>query len=136
MKAEQDTAPTPLIVVSTFKVKEGRLEDVKRYYLRTLEFFEANEPRLIAFHGFLNEDGTEMTSIQVHPDTASMEFHIQILMENWDKYFSEYGQLLENTGIEYYGTPPKTALEKDIAIRSDLGLKPIHIAGFTRSTGG
>jgi hypothetical protein len=136
MTTEQNKEPEPLILISTFRVKEGKLEELKRYYTKNVEFFKANEPRLIAFHGFLNEDGTEMTSIQVHPDTASMDFHMQILMDNWDKYFSEYGQLLENIGIEYYGTPPKSALEMDIALRPDLGLKPIHIAGFSRSTGG
>jgi len=60
----------PLIVISTLKVKEGKLEDLKRYYKRILDIVETNEPRLIAFHGSLNEDGTKMTSIQVHPDTA------------------------------------------------------------------
>ena len=40
---------------------------------------EANEPRLIAFHIFVNEDGTQATTIQVHPDAASMAFHMQVI---------------------------------------------------------
>jgi hypothetical protein len=51
----------PLIVVSKFRVKEGKLEDLAKYYKKVLEIVTANEPQLIAFHGFLNEDGTEMT---------------------------------------------------------------------------
>lgn len=46
------------------------------YDKEILKIVETNEPQVIAFHGFLNEDGTEMTSIQVHPDTASMDFHM------------------------------------------------------------
>jgi hypothetical protein len=77
-----------------------------------------------------------MTSIQVHPDTASMDFHMQVLRENWEESFSEYGQILDHISIEYYGVPPKSALDlDDIDVESQRGLtlKPIHIAGFTRS---
>lgn len=126
----------PLIVISTLKVKEGKLEDLKRYYKRILDIVETNEPRLIAFHGFLSEDGMEMTSIQVHPDTASMDFHMQVLRENWDESFSEYGRMLEMTRIEYYGTPPESALEMDQQSEWGLSLSPLHIAGFTRSAAG
>jgi hypothetical protein len=126
----------PLILLSTFRVKEGKLEDLKRYYSKNIEFFKANEPRLIAFHGFLNEDGTEMTSIQVHLDTGSMDFHMKMLTDNWEERFSEYGQLLEVVKVEYYGRPPQSALEMDLQGGFDLRLKPLHIAGFTRSTTG
>lgn len=124
---------TPLIVVSTLRVKEGRLEEVERYYKKILDIVERNEPRLIAFHGFLNEEGTEMTSIQIHPDTASMEFHMQVLRDNWDESFSEYGQMLEMSTIAYYGSPPESALQMDEQGEWGLSLKPVHIAGFTRS---
>ena len=65
----------PLIVVTKARVKEGKLGDFMGYYEKIVQIVEANEPRVIAFNGFLNEDGTQMTSIQVHPDTASMDFH-------------------------------------------------------------
>ena len=126
----------PLIVISTLRVNEDRLEDLKRYYKRVLKLVEANEPQLIAFHGFLNEDRTEMTSIQVHPDTASMDLHMQVLRENWDESFSEYAQMLEMISIEYYGTPPESALEMDRESEWGLSLSPLHIAGFTRSAAG
>jgi hypothetical protein len=126
----------PLIVISTFRVKEGKLQELQRYYQKILDIVETNEPQLIAFHGFLNEDGTEMTSIQVHPDTSSMDFHMQVLRDNWDESFSEYSQMVEGIGIEYYGTPPESALEMDVQSEMGLGLKPLHIAGFTRSAGG
>lgn len=123
----------PLFVVSTFKVKEGRVDDVKKYYKKVLEIIEPNEPQLIAFHGFLNEHETEMASIQVHPDTESMEFHMHVLKDNWDESFSEYSELLEGIDIAYYGAPPQTALDFDAGTRDAIGLKPRHIAGFTRT---
>lgn len=123
----------PLFVLSTFEVKEGRVDDVKKYYKKVLDIVEANEPQLIAFHGFLSEDETEMTSIQVHPDSASMEFHMQVLKDNWDQSFSQYGELLEAISIAYFGTPPRTALDFDTGRTYPTGLKPRHIAGFTRA---
>lgn len=126
----------PLIVISTLRVKEGKLEEIRRYYKKVLEIVEHNEPQVIAFHGFLNEEGTEMTSIQVHPDTASMDFHMQVLRDTWDESFSEYGQMLEMISIAYYGSPPASALEMDRQSEWGLSLKPVHIAGFTRAATG
>lgn len=61
---------------------------------------------------------------------------MQVLKDNWDESFYEYSQILDNISIEYYGVAPQSALElDDIDVQSQRGLtlKPLHIAGFTRS---
>jgi hypothetical protein len=127
----------PFIIVSTFRVNEGSLEGLKDYYRRYIEIVGSNEPRAIAFHGFLTADGTEMTNVQVHPDTASFDVHMQVLRDNWEESFSEYASLLEGMRVDYYGaSPPESALEIDWRERIDSGIKPVHIAGFTRSQAG
>ena len=126
----------PLIVISTFRVKEGKFEDLDRYYKKITEIVKANEPQLIAFHGFLNKDRTEMTSIQVHPDTDSLDFHMQVLRDNWDESFGEYGQMLEVIRVEYLGKPPESSLEMDMQGDLNVNLKPLYITGFTRTTAG
>lgn len=124
----------PFILISKWRVKEGKREELEQHYKKIIELVETKEPQIIAFHPFLNEDGTELTNIQVHPDTASMDFHMQVLRENWDESFSKYSQLLEgNISMEYYGTPPASALEMDIQSERGLNLNPLHIAGFTRT---
>lgn len=65
--------PAPFIILSDWEVKEGKVEELKRFQKELSAFIEAKEPQLIAFNAFLNEEGTEMTSIQVHSDAASME---------------------------------------------------------------
>jgi hypothetical protein len=125
------TMDSPLIVVSKFRVKEGKLTDLKRYYRKILDIVEANKTQMIAFHGFLNEEGTEMTSIQIHPNPASMEYHMQVLKENWDESFSQYSQMVEGTTIEYYGIPPESALAMNEQSKQVLTIRPVHIAGFT-----
>lgn len=122
----------PLIVITKYRIKEGRPEDVAKWYQRMRGIVEQNEPQIIAFHAFLSEDATEMTNIQVHPDTASMEFHMQVLRENWDDSFSEYAQLLEIQSVEYYGSPAESALSMDRESGLAVKVYERHIGGVTR----
>lgn len=54
----------PVIFVTTARVKEGRVEDFKQFTKELVRSFEAREPQIVAFNVFLNEEGTEMTSIR------------------------------------------------------------------------
>lgn len=125
---------SPLIFVSTYKVKEGMAQDLEDYFRQMSHLVEAREPQVIAFNGFLNEDGTELTSIQVHPDAASMETHMQVIRDAWDESFGRYTDFLEESlGVAYYGTPAETALRMDQEAGVPIELKPRHIGGFTRA---
>lgn len=125
---------TPLIFVSTYKVKEGKVEKLEDYFERVSRLVEVREPQIIAFNAFLSEDGTEMTTIQVHPDTASMDTHMQVLREMWDESFAEYADYLEEgVSVAYYGTPAESALAMDREAGVAIDLKPRHLGGFTRS---
>ncbi|MCK4901594.1 MAG: hypothetical protein KAS38_22615 [Anaerolineales bacterium] len=132
----------PLIYISTWRIKEGKLEDYKQFTKEFLEIIKAKEPQLIAIHLFLNEDGTEVTSIQIHPDAASMDTHMQVveqvLGEEMDEWV-ERADFVEPKHIEIYGMPSAGLLEADQPlVESGIArsIKPLHIAGFTRSTAG
>jgi hypothetical protein len=132
----------PLIFVSTWKIREGRLKDYKEFARELIEHVKAKEPQLIAFNMYFNEDETEMTSIQVHPDAASMDFHLQVLAKVIGEDMIEWidrADFLEPKHIEIYGTPSAKLLEVDQPL-VDAGIpqsvKPVHFAGFTRSTAG
>jgi secreted PhoX family phosphatase len=71
----------PFIFISQSRIKEGRLDDFKRGLREMAEFVEANEPRVIAFEAYLNDDDTEVTGVQIHPDADSMAFHMQVAFE-------------------------------------------------------
>jgi hypothetical protein len=62
----------PFIFIATNRLKKGRFEDEKRRVPELCEFLEVNEPRLIAFNEYSNDEGTEVSVVQVHPDTDSM----------------------------------------------------------------
>jgi hypothetical protein len=129
----------PLIFVSTWKIKEGRLEEYKKFAREFMEHVKAKEPQLIAFNMYFNEDETEMTSIQVHPDAVSMDFHLQVLAKVIGEDMIDWidrADFLEPQHIEIYGTPSAKLLEADQPF-VDAGIpqsvKPLHFAGVTRS---
>jgi hypothetical protein len=83
-----------------------------------------------------------MTNIQVHPDAASMAFHMQVVTQVIGEDIIEWlerSDFLEPKHIEIYGTPSAKLLEVDQPL-VDAGIprsvKPVHFAGFTRSTAG
>jgi hypothetical protein len=56
----------------------------------------------------MDEVAREMTVVAVHPDSASLELHMQIGSEE----FRKRGHLLRPTGIECYGRPSERALDQ------------------------
>ena len=52
------------------------LEEYRKYMVESVKVVHADEPRMIAFSTYANEDGTKATTIQVHPDADSMMFRI------------------------------------------------------------
>ena len=68
----------PLIFVATNRLKPGQFDAERRRAPGLVEFVEQNEPQLIAFDEYVNDDGTEVTVVQVHPDAASMQHHLGI----------------------------------------------------------
>jgi hypothetical protein len=124
----------PFIIISTFGVKDGKLEQLKRFQRELSDTIRVREPQLIAFNAFLNNEGTEMTSIQVHPDATSMDFHLKVIREHLGDAMSAVAEFVVPISIKYYGTPPES-LQASIAGRgNDLTAMPIHIGGFTRSS--
>ena len=124
----------PFMLVSTFKVKAGSLDDLRDYCRRITDLVQAQEPRVIALHVFLSEDGTELSTLHLHPDVASMELHMQLQRDNWEETFSGIATMLEGVRVDFYGAkPPESALENFRRAGSEIGIKPTHLAGFTRA---
>jgi pimeloyl-ACP methyl ester carboxylesterase/quinol monooxygenase YgiN len=134
---DADAMSEPFIFIGTHTLREGKLEDFKEACRELVEVVEANEPRLIAFNIYVNEDGTEATIVQVHPDPDSMLFHMQVARE----HISEaYQSVLEKTQrIDVYGKLSDTVLEMIRQLAGSeipLTLKTHHLGGFTRSIAG
>jgi hypothetical protein len=128
----------PFIFISQSGIKEGRLDDFTRALREMAEFVEANEPRVIGFEAYLNDDGTEVTGVQIHPDADSMAFHMQVAFEK----IMEFDQYLDTQSVEVYGVPNETVLGMMKQIGDQFGsgmsmrVRTNPVGGFTRSSAG
>ncbi len=123
----------PFIFVATNRLKEGKLDAERKRVPGLSDFIEANEPRLIAFNEYANDDGTEVAVVQVHPDTDSFEFHMGVVRERAARAYEE---TLEGTAsIQVFGTPTEAILEmlgRAAGSGVEFTVKPHHLGGFTR----
>ncbi|MFN2589262.1 MAG: putative quinol monooxygenase [Actinomycetota bacterium] len=121
----------PLIVVLNYSIKPGKEEEARKRIAEHVDFVETNEPRMIAFHMYLNQDGNRLSIFQVHPDTASMEFHMQL---NAKHFATAFDWLDTSMGMQYFG-PLSDVLVTEIAKWDEAFTHvPVHEAGFTRTT--
>ena len=123
----------PFIYIGTTTIKPGKLEEARKRIAELVDFVETNEPRLIAFHAYLDEAGSKLTVIHVHPDSASMEFHMQV---NAKHFATAFDYLDQSVSEQYYGALSDT-LSAEIAKWDEPDVEvtrmPIHEGGFTRS---
>ncbi|MGD0686260.1 MAG: hypothetical protein ABSA03_14220 [Streptosporangiaceae bacterium] len=129
--------PGPFIFIATNRLRDGRFDAEQQRVPGLSRFVEANEPRLIAFNEYVNEDRSEVTVVQVHPDAASLEFHMGII---GDRARDAYARTLEaTTGIQVFGTPTEgilRMLQQRAGSGVALSVYPHHLGGFTRAPEG
>ena len=123
----------PFVYIGTTTIKPGQLDVARTRLAELVDFVETNEPRMIAFHCYLDDEGSKLTVPQVHPDSASMEFHMQVNA----KHFATAFDYLDTTISEqYYGTI-SASVAAELAKWDEPGVEvirmPVHEGGFTRT---
>ncbi|MFI8519272.1 hypothetical protein ACIGEZ_15770 [Streptomyces sp. NPDC085481] len=122
----------PLYYVDRSDILEGRLAEVRAGMRDLAEFVEAREPRLIAYNFYIDESDSTMTTLAVHPDTASMELH----MELGGPRFRAFGPLIRMRSIDLYGRPSPAVVAQLRAKAGMLGGGAVTLhalqAGFSR----
>jgi hypothetical protein len=99
----------PFIFIATNRLRPGAYEAERRRVPGLVDFIEAGEPRLLAFNEYANAERSEVTVVQVHPDAASMEFHMSAVRERAAQAYNE--TLSGTTQIQVFGTPSDAVLE-------------------------
>lgn len=121
-----------IIYVDVSEILEGKLHDLEKAVAGLARFVDEHESRPIAYNFYFNEKKTHMTLVQVHPDAASLEFHMQIAATKFPK-FTEYIRFLK---IDVYGDPGENllALLKKKTQMLGSGVVELHDlqAGFIR----
>jgi hypothetical protein len=100
--------PQPIVYLDTSTIRAGKLAQVEASVKGLAAFVDANVPRLLSYGFFLDRDRTRMTVVAVHPDSASLEFH----MEVGGAEFRKFADLIDLTRIDVYGRVSDAALER------------------------
>jgi quinol monooxygenase YgiN len=123
----------PFVYVGTWTIKPGKLEEARKWLAEHADFIETNEPRMIAFHVYFDDEGGKASVVQVHPDSASMEFHMKVISEHLSGAFDYIDTILSE---QYYG-PMSESLLETLSQWETPGVTvtkmPEYEAGFTRS---
>jgi SAM-dependent methyltransferase len=127
----------PFIVIDTYTIKEGRVEDFRQFLQELFKVLEANEPGVLAVNAYLNEGGTEAAIVQLHPDAASVQRFWRVLHQHSGRTLEQFAEAA--TGFQVFGTPSDVILRRarqhgEAGVIADV--KPEHLAGFTRLAAG
>jgi hypothetical protein len=121
-----------LIVVDTSEIREGKREELQRGIAELAAFVEANESDPISYQVFFGDDGHLMTVLQIHPDSASMERHMELA----GPVFARFADLVVLRTIDIFGSPNEKVLEQLRRKAELLGTATVTVhgrqAGFAR----
>lgn len=121
-----------LVYVDTSNVRDGALEELKEAIGELVEFIDDHEPQLIAYNVYLSDDGSRMTVMHVHADSASLDYHMEVA----GPAFRRFTDLITLSSIRVYGEPSEKALRQlyEKARLLGSGDVVVHVphAGFSR----
>jgi quinol monooxygenase YgiN len=115
-----------VVYVDRFQLREGKLEDFKRYATEMAELAETNEPGVVSFNYYVDEDGARGMAVFVFSDAQALDVHLDLAGSR----FQEGYELLSATDIELLGRPSDQAIELARSFNASLKTK---LAGFSRS---
>jgi hypothetical protein len=98
----------PIVYIDHSLIREDSIDELKAGIRRLVDFIDAREPQLVTYGFYIDEDAAKMTVVAVHPDSASLERHMEI----GNAEFRKLAHLLTLTAIECYGRPSDKALEQ------------------------
>jgi hypothetical protein len=121
-----------IVYVDHSEIRTGKLAEVRSSIKELVDFVEANEPWPFSYSIFVSEDTSTMTVVQVQPDSASLERHIEIAGPAFRKFLG----LINLVRIDVYGEPSDRLREllKQKATMLGSGTVEFHElqAGFSR----
>jgi hypothetical protein len=122
----------PVVFISHFRVKEGKLDELKRLAAEVERNLREDKPRTVAWLVYLDDGGTKVTFVHCFPDSRSMDLHF----EGSDERTAAVYEFVEPDGFEIYGSPSDQTLEtmQQAAAGSgvSLSVQAEHLGGFLR----
>ena len=125
--------PAPIVYIDRSRIRPGKLAELRRSIDVLVRFIEEQEPQLIHYGFYVDEASSRMTVIAVHPDTASVELHMDV----GGPAFRGFADLIEMEAIEVYGPTTerlRQQLDEKAAMLGEHGRVTVGdlYAGFAR----
>ena len=89
-----------IVYIDRSDVSEDRKQDLKAGIRRLVDVIQSREPQLISYAFHLDEEAAVMTVVAVHPDSASLELHLEIGRTE----FRKLADMITLRQIEVYGS--------------------------------
>ncbi len=120
----------PFVVRATSRLRPSDAPSYRPLVGEICRLVEEREPRVLAYHVWVDEAGESEVVLQVHPDAASLEHHLAILGDTV-RSTMDYAEL---ETIEVYGTPSDElrAMFESLGPQVQVTVRPVHWGGFTR----
>jgi quinol monooxygenase YgiN len=126
----------PIIYIDESEIRESKLHELQAGMAELAEFVESQEPQLLAYQVYFNEEHTRVTVIHVHPDADSLDVHMNI----GGPRFARFSELLKLEAIDVLGEPSSLALAAIRRKAESLGTGKVGVhrlhAGFARFSAG
>jgi hypothetical protein len=90
-----------IVYIDHSQIRPGRVGEVKEAISELVGFVDEHEPQLISYGFYIDEAASAMTVVAVHPDSASLELHLEI----GGPEFRKVAEFIDLRLIEVYGEP-------------------------------
>jgi hypothetical protein len=124
----------PFIFITTHKINLGQLGEFKRLSREFEDFVLANEPDLLAYYAYLDEDTSEASLVQIHRDASSADFDAEIAAGK----IAQSMAVTTTVRAEVYGNPGPVVGrvgEADRVAGVPVSIKPDVLGGLFRGAG-
>lgn len=122
----------PIVFISHFTIKPGKLGDLKLLAQEVATRLEAEKPRTLVFLHYLDEGGTHVTFVHVFADPEAMDLHFEGAQERSRAAL----EFMDPNGWEIYGRPSDASLDTMRRAAASAGvpltIQPEYVAGFMR----
>jgi hypothetical protein len=121
----------PIVFISRNRIKAGMIDEFRKHYQDSIPPIMTGKPDTLVQLAYENGDASEVTIVRLFPSADALDQQIQGADERSKKTY----EFIEPVGIEIYGVPNPTTLEKMKKIAGSgiqVSIHSAYIGGFIR----
>ena len=96
-----------ILYIDRSTITTDAIDELRAKTADLVEFVESREPRLLGYGFVIDADAREMTVMAAHPDSRSLELHLEI----GGPRFAAIGPYITLRSIEVFGEPSSAAID-------------------------